>query len=424
MQGRPDPDADLRASLARHRAFALLLLLAMAGVLVGSYGMEPGYWRDLLQAAAKAGVVGGIADWFAVTALFRHPLGLPIPHTAIIPRQKERLARGLGRFVAGQVFTEAELHRLIRRLDAARILERFLSDPAQVRPAAVGLAQLVPRVLLTLEDGRARRLAARLLPRLVSGPAAGRMLARLLRALLAGGQHQAVFSVALAEIKRMLADRQADLEAAIAARVRAEGGALVGWMAGAYIARKVLAAVNAELEKVEPEDSSLRLAFEAWLEGEIARLETDPERAEAVARVVRRALAHPAVAAWLADAWERIKQGIAADAAREDGRTVALLTALAANAGALLAEDEAAHERVNRGVEGVLAALLPAAQAQLADFITDVVSGWETRTLVEKLELRVGRDLQYVRINGTLVGALVGAALFVLLTALFGQVAT
>jgi uncharacterized membrane-anchored protein YjiN (DUF445 family) len=424
MQGRPDPDAELRATLARHRAFATLLLLLMAAVLVGSYALEPGYWRDLVQAAAKAGVVGGIADWFAVTALFRYPLGLRIPHTAIIPRQKERLGRGLGRFVAGQVFTEEELHRLMRRVDVARILERFLSDPAQVRPAAIGLAGLLPRVLATLEDGRARRVAARLLPRLVTGPAAARMLARVLRAMLAGGQHQAVFTVAVAELKRILADRQADLEAAIAARVRAEGGALVGWMAGAYIARRVLAAVNAELEKVEPEDSSLRAAFEAWLEAEIRRLETDPDRAEAVARAVRRALAHPSVAAWLGDAWDRIKQGIAADAAREDGRTVALLTGLAANAGALLAEDAGARERVNQGAERLVATLLPAAQARLAEFIGDVVSGWDTRTLTDKLELRVGRDLQYVRINGTLVGALVGAALFVLLTEIFGRVAT
>ncbi|MCS6933227.1 MAG: DUF445 domain-containing protein [Acetobacteraceae bacterium] len=424
MQGRPDPDAELRAALARHRAFATALLLLMAAILVGSYWLEPGYWRDLVQAAAKAGVVGGIADWFAVTALFRYPLGLRIPHTAIIPRQKERLGRGLGRFVAGQVFTEEELHRLMRRIDVARILERFLSDPAQVRPAAIGLAGLLPRVLTTLEDGRARRVATRLLPRLVTGPAAARMLARVLRAMLAGGQHQAVFTAAVAELKRILVDRQADLEAAIAARVRAEGGALVGWMAGAYIARRILAAANAELEKVEPEDSSLRAAFEAWLEAEIQRLETDPGRAEAVARAVRRALSHPSVAAWLADAWERIKQGIAADAAREDGRTVALLAGFAANAGALLAEDAAARERVNQGAERIVATLLPAAQARLAEFIGDVVSGWDTRTITEKLELRVGRDLQYVRINGTIVGALVGAALFVLLTELFGRVAT
>jgi len=424
MQGRPDPDAELRRALARQRAIATMLLVLMGGILVGSYWLEPGYWRDLIQASAKAGLVGGIADWFAVTALFRQPLGLPIPHTAIIPRQKDRLGRGLGRFVAGHVFTEAELHRLLARMDPARILERFLSDPAQVRPAVIGLAGLLPRVVTTLEDGRARRVVARLLPRLVTGPAAGRMLARVLRALMAGGQHQQVFSVVVAEVKRILSDRQTDLEAAIRTRVRGKGGAITDWLAGATIARGVLDALNTELEKIEPDNSALRAAFQAWLEAEVERLETDPARAEAIAATVRRALAHPSVAAWLLDAWERIKQGIAADASREDGRVVALLSGLAANAGALLQEDEAARARVNAAVEGLIATLLPAAQARLAEFIGDVVSGWDTATVTEKIELRVGRDLQFVRINGTIVGALVGAGLFVLLTELFGRVAT
>jgi uncharacterized membrane-anchored protein YjiN (DUF445 family) len=424
MQGRPDPDAELRRALARQRAIATMLLVLMGGILVGSYWLEPGYWRDLIQAAAKAGLVGGIADWFAVTALFRQPLGLPIPHTAIIPRQKDRLGRGLGRFVAGHVFTEAELHRLLARMDPARILERFLSDPAQVRPAVIGLAGLLPRVVTTLEDGRARRVVARLLPRLVTGPAAGRMLARVLRALMAGGQHQQVFSVVLAEVKRILSDRQTDLEAAIRTRVRGKGGAITDWLAGATIARGVLDTLNTELEKIEPDNSALRAAFQAWLEAEVERLETDPARAEAIAATVRRALAHPSVAAWMLDAWDRIKQGIAADAAREDGRVVALLSGLAANAGALLHEDEAARARVNAAVEGLIATLLPAAQARLAEFIGDVVSGWDTATVTEKIELRVGRDLQFVRINGTIVGALVGAGLFVLLTEVFGRVAT
>jgi uncharacterized membrane-anchored protein YjiN (DUF445 family) len=241
---------------------------------------------------------------------------------------------------------------------------------------------------------------------------------------MAGGQHQQVFSVVVAEVKRILADRQSDLEAAIRTRVRGKAGAITDWVAGATIARSVLDAINTELGKIEPDDSDLRAAFQVWLEAEIGRLETDPERAEAIAAAVRRALAHPSVAAWLADAWERIKQGIAADAAREDGRVVALLSGLAANAGTMLRVDEAARARVNAAVERLVATLLPAAQARLAEFIGDVVSGWDTATVTDKIELRVGRDLQYVRINGTIVGALVGAALFVLLTELFGRVAT
>ena len=109
-----DPDAALRQTLKRHRAFATGLLVAMAGLILFSYRLPPGYWTELLQASAKAGLVGGLADWFAVTALFRRPLGLPIPHTAIIPNQKDRLGRGLGRFIAGHVFTENEVRGVLR----------------------------------------------------------------------------------------------------------------------------------------------------------------------------------------------------------------------------------------------------------------------------------------------------------------------
>lgn len=425
MQGRPatDPDSALRAGLRRHRLLATGLLVGMGGLLAATYRMEPGYWTELLQASAKAGVVGGLADWFAVTALFRRPLGLPIPHTAIVPNQKERLGRALGRFVSSHVFTEAEVKRVIARLDLARILQTFLADPAASRPAAVALAGSLPRVVESLEDGRAKRLLARLLPRIVSGPAGARLVARVLRAFVASGRHQEVFTLAAARIKALLAEREDALRAAIAARIRAEGGALIGWLAGATLANRILHAINAELERVEPGDSELRAAFAEWLNREIDRLETDPERAAAIGRVLREALANPAVALWLSDVWARLRAALVADAAKPEGRTVALLSGLFANAGTLLAEDEGARARLNGAAETVLMRLLPSAQAQLSDFIAGVVGNWDSRTVAEKIELRVGRDLQYVRINGTLVGFLAGGALFALLHWAFGGVA-
>lgn len=419
----PDPEAELRRTLARHRAVATGMLAGMAGIMVGSYALPPGYWTDLLQASAKAGVVGGIADWFAVTALFRRPLGLPIPHTAILPRQKERLGLGLGRFVAHHVFTEDEVRRVLGRLDLAAILRGFLSDQEAVRPAAQAMAASLPRILTSLEDGRARRLALRLLPRVAGGPAGARLVARFLRALVEGGRHQEVFDLAVDQLKALLAAKEDQLREAIAARVRAEGGALVGWLAGATVARRVLSAINHELEKVEPGDSELRVAFEAWLRNEIERLETDPERAATVGRALQAALSHPSVASWLLDVWGRLRAALAADAANPNGRTAALLEGALANAGDLLAEDPAARERLNLAAQRVLIALLPTARLQLSDFIASVVRGWDTATVTEKIELRVGRDLQYVRINGTLVGFLVGGALFVLFTAIFGHIA-
>jgi uncharacterized membrane-anchored protein YjiN (DUF445 family) len=427
MQGSPDslpdPEAALRAALARQRALATFLLVVMAGLVVGSYAMPPGYWTDLLQASAKAGLVGGIADWFAVTALFRRPLGLPIPHTAIIPRQKERLGNALGRFVANHVFTEAEVRRVLGRLDLGAILRDFLADPAATRPAAVALAGAMPKVLGSLEDGRARRLLTKLVPRLAGGPASARVIARALTALIEGGRHQEVFGLAVGQLKAVLAAKEDQLRAAIETRVRAEGGQLVGWLAGATIARRVLAALNAELDRVEPGDSDLRRAFEAWIRTEIARMETDPERAAAIGRAVRTGLSHPAVATWLGDVWARLRLALEEDAANPDGRTVDVIAGLLGNLGQVLSDDEGARARLNAATERVLITLLPNARAQLSTFIAGVVANWDTATVTERIELRVGKDLQYVRINGTLVGFLVGGALFAALTALFGRVA-
>jgi uncharacterized membrane-anchored protein YjiN (DUF445 family) len=414
-------DEALRAALARQRAIATFLLVVMAALMIGAYLLPPSFWADLLAASAKAGVVGGLADWFAVTALFRRPMGLPIPHTAIIPRQKERLGQGLGRFVANHVFTGAELSRVIARLDLAGIIGAFLADREASRPAAQALAAALPRLLMTVEDGRARRLVTRLIPRMAGGPGSAAVVARALRALMAGGRHHAVFDLALEQIRGILASKQDDLREAIRLRVRESGGTLVGWAAGAYVANRVLDAINVELAKVEPGDSSLRQAFEAWIETEIKRLETEPDRAAALGAAIRHGLAHPAVAQWLGDVWNRLRGALAQDAANPEGRTVAILEAALSNAGGFLAEDPQARARLNAAVERTLATLLPSAQARLAEFIAGVVAGWNTEQVTEKIELRVGRDLQYVRINGTLVGFLAGGILFLLLQAIFGR---
>ena len=418
-----DPDRAARRSLARHRAFATSLLVLMGGLTLGSYALPPGYWTDLLQAAAKAGFVGGIADWFAVTALFRHLLGIPIPHTAIIPAQKERLGRALGGFVATHVFTQREVAGVLARLDLPGILHRYLADPVSARPAATALAGMVPRLLATVEDGRARRVMARLVPRILGGPASGRIVARALHGLVDGGRHQDVFGFVLAQLKSVLASKEETLRAAIEERVREQGGRLVGWAVGASVARRVLGLINAELEKMGPDGSDLRAAFDVWIRREIDRLENDPARAADLSAAIRAFVSHGTMQAWFWDVWARMRIAMEADAAKPNGRTVAFLEGALADLGAKLEADPGARAAVQAAAEAVIGRMLPSAQEHLSGFIATVVGGWDTGTLVERLELRVGPDLQYVRMNGTLVGFLVGGTLFAVLHAVFGHVA-
>jgi uncharacterized membrane-anchored protein YjiN (DUF445 family) len=417
-----DPDRLARRSLARHRAFATGLLVLMAVLTLASYAMPAGWATDLLQAAAKAGFVGGIADWFAITALFRHPLGLPIPHTAIIPAQKERLGRALGRFVATHVFTEAELRRTLARIDMADILRRFFADPATSRPAAEALAGMLPRLLATIEDGRARRLLARLMPRILGGRGASAVVARALHGLLEGGRHQEVLSFILNQFRILLAAKEEQLRAVIAERVREQGGRIVGWALGAQVARRVLTALNGELDKIGPDGSELRDAFDLWMRAEIGRMESDPERAAEVGRAIRQVVAHETVQAWIWDIWSRMRLAMEADAARPGGHTVAFIESALLNLGTLLESDQGVRARLQGAAEGIVVSVLPSAQASLSSFIGDVVANWDTDTLVDRIELRVGKDLQYVRVNGTVVGFLVGGLLYAVLKAVFGVV--
>jgi uncharacterized membrane-anchored protein YjiN (DUF445 family) len=417
-----NPDAEARRTLRNYRIFATSLLLLMAALTLLTYALPASAAADLLQAAAKAGFVGGIADWFAVTALFRHPLGIPIPHTAIIPSQKERLGAALGRFVATHVFTADEVAGVVSRLDLPGILHRFLADPASARPAAVALAGSLPRILSTVEDGRARRLVARIVPRILGGPGAGRVVARALHGLVEGGRHQEVFGFILNQLRELLGSKEDTLRTAIEERVREQGGRLVGWALGASIARRVLTTVNAEVDKMSPDGSELRAAFDEWVRREIVRLEEDPARAAEMGAAIRRVVAHETVQAWLWDVWARLRLALEADAAKPSGRTIAYIEGALANLGAMLESDPEARARVHNGAQAVVASLLPSAQARLSDFIAQVVAHWDSKTIVERLELRVGKDLQYVRVNGTLVGFLVGGLLYWVLKAAFGHV--
>ena len=247
------------------------------------------------------------------------------------------------------------------------------------------------------------------------------MLARALRGLVEGGRHQEVFGFVLAQLKALLASREAAMTAAIEERVREQGGRLVGWAVGASVAKRVLTQINTELDRVSPDGSELRLAFDEWVRREIVRMEEDPQRAAEIGTMMRELVAHETVQAWLWDVWSRLRMALEADAAKPEGRTVAFLESALGNLGAMMEADPAARARVQAGTQRIIVRVIPAAQAHLSTFIADVIGQWDTATLVNRIELRVGKDLQYVRVNGTLVGFLVGGLVYAALRATFGH---
>ncbi len=407
-----DHDLMLRRRLRRHRSFATGLLVAMAAVAIGGRWMPHGTWWDMLRAATRAGFIGGIADWFAVTALFRRPLGLPIPHTAVIPREKTRLGKALGNFVANQVFTEPEMLRLVGRLDLPGELGRLLAEDAVRATLVPTVARTVPRLLRTMSDGSARRLFATMLPTLFDGPEMGKLFARALRALVEGQRHQAVVSFVVEQLRVALASKEEQLRALIADRVREQGGRLVGWALGGSIAGRVLTAIRSELDDIDPEGSEIREAVTLWIETQIASFEDEPARAVEFGRTLQTLLTHRAVAAWGGDVWQRLRQAVERDAERSDGHLARVVDDALFRLAGLLQNDASTRARVASAIASGVVRVLPGGRVRLADFIGGVVAGWDDRMVVDRLELRVGRDLQFIRINGTLVGFLVGALVF------------
>ena len=175
---------------------------------------------------------------------------------------------------------------------------------------------MLPRILASVDDGRARRTVARLVPRLVGGPGAGVVVARALRSLVAGGRHQEVLGFLLTELRNQLESKHDQLHLFIEEKVRAQGGRLLGWVLGAQVADRVLGTLREELDRVGPDGSSIRAAFDVWVNREIERMETDPARAAEIGRAIRRVVAHETIQTWLWDVWARLRTALEADAAQ------------------------------------------------------------------------------------------------------------
>lgn len=424
---QPLSDDEARRALARQKQAATGLLALMGGLTFASYLaplynlVTPGLWLETFRAGTRAGVVGGLADWFAVTALFRHPLGLPIPHTAIIPAQKERLARALGRFVSTQVFTEKEVSAVLTKVDLPSALSGILSEPATKEALTRSVLASVPQILERLEDGRASAALGRTLPLLLGGNNLSPVVVRGMRALVEGNQHQEVLSFLLRQIKSGLQAREPALRSMIEERVREQGGRFLGWMIGSSIASKVLTAASEELERIDPEDSALREGFTDWVRSEIDRIEQDPDRASELTHALRSVFSHESMVSWGADLWARLRGMIEEDVSRQDGWVATMVGEALSRLAWQAKHDPGTRTRIEDGVRKALERSLPWLREQLSGFIASVVSNWDAVSVAEKLELRVGRDLQYVRINGTVVGFAVGALLSLLIHFLFGQ---
>jgi uncharacterized membrane-anchored protein YjiN (DUF445 family) len=403
-----------RLAAARRRATALLgavTVLFVAVTVAGVHGILLGY----VQAGAEASMVGGVADWFAVTALFRHPLGLPIPHTAVIVERKDQFAVTLGRFVQ-ENFLNADV--LAERIRAARLVPRlasWLTDEANATRLAGYAADAVVTVAEAFRDDEVQQVLTAELTRVVDSVEVAPLAGRALRVIIAAGHHAGLFNVLLSGADRYLAEHYDEFREVFA-------GESPRWVPDA-VYRRVFDRLYSRLRQrlvamaADPNDDSRR-QFDQWVAGLPDRLETDPELRERGERIKHDVLGSTALRDWSSSLWQQAKQALRAQAADPDSELRRRLAEALVAAGQRLASDDRLHGGLERMVESGARALADHFHDELADLVTGTIERWDASETASQLELLLGRDLQYIRINGTVVGAGVGLILHAIVLAL------
>jgi uncharacterized membrane-anchored protein YjiN (DUF445 family) len=402
-----DTDDQARARLRSNRALATGLLLLSGAVLVGTYMVPEGFAVLLARAASEAGIVGGLADWFAVSALFRRPLGLPIPHTAIVPNNKGRIAEALGLFVERNFLTEETVLRKLRDVRAAKRLTAWLSTPETVSSLAHSIATALPYIVRSLDDSDLQRFAQATLGEQLRKADVATVLARVIHVLGETGEADVLF----ARVTEIAADWLKTNRAQIDQLVHERSP----WWLPKTVDRKIAAAiVDGVIEllgDLKDPASEARRKFKAALSDLVNELLNSREQRQEINAAKNRILDHPEFHAWLGAIWRRSSRTLLEDLAKPQSETRAGLERAILLFARALQADDAMQRHIDVLLEN-LAVYVISWRSAIGSFISEVVKSWDTKVLTERLELVVGSDLQYIRMNGTVVGAIAGCLIF------------
>ena len=397
-------------SVRQMRVIATGLLVAMAALFVvaGKLGHIHPAW-GYIRAFAEAAMVGGLADWFAVTALFRHPLGLPIPHTAIIPRNKDRIGDSLASFLRSNFLVPRIVARRMAKLDVARAVGRVLTAPPREGAMRAGAGKLAETLLESLGDERLGQLFKSAVSQRLKSLDVAPLLGKLMAAALDEGRHRPMINAAILWTGRTLDAN----EALFRQMIHERAGSILRWTGlDETLSTKILDGLFKLLGDMA-EDSShpLRVRTEEGLANLAQRLQTDPELQAKVAAFRDAALANPAVGEWLDGLWQNARAAMLRAARDPEAVAAGKFGEAMRQMGMRLQEDERVRFAVNRFARRATAGLVASYGDGIVTLVSETVRGWDARTVTDRLENAVGRDLQYIRVNGTLVGGLVGVVI-------------
>ncbi|EJL91533.1 membrane protein [Pantoea sp. RIT-PI-b] len=413
---------DKYQQLKRSKRLALSLLVIAAATFVVTLFLPPNFWVLGVKAIAEAAMVGALADWFAVVALFRR---VPVPfisrHTAIIPRNKDRIGENLGRFVQEKFLDTDSLLALIRRHDPSQMLAQWLNTPGNADRIGRHLLQVMRGFLDLTDDQRIQRFLRRAVHRALDKVDLTQSSALLLDSLTKNNRHQELLDAAVQQLLRLL--HKPGTREFIAAQI-------VRWLKrehpikakmlptewlGEHSADLVANAVDSILDQVALDQGhELRLGFDRAVQRLIERLKTDPEMAERAEGIKNWLKEDESFNRYIGELWQDLRGWLKDDLNSEDSRVQERVRLAALWLGETLAADEALRASMNQHLEDAARSVAPEFATFLTRHISDTVKSWDARDMSQQIELNIGRDLQFIRINGTLVGGTIGLILYLL----------
>jgi uncharacterized membrane-anchored protein YjiN (DUF445 family) len=389
----------------RVRLVASGLLAATGATFIATLMIpEPGIWMLLLRSTAEAALVGGLADWFAVTAVFRRPLRLPIPHTAIVPANKDRIGEGLAQFLDRHFLTRDVLIPELRSLRLAERTANWLADRRNAAALAGEITKALPVLLRAIDDRQVKGFLSRALGAQLRNLPVASLLGRLMQLLMAAGHHERVLDSALDFASAFLAQNRERMLEAVAQRRRR-------WLPRTInreIARAMLRIAAELLDDLRRPDGAARESLLASVNEFASQLTMSPAVVGSWQYSVRR---RREIQAWISEIWDKANDLLRRDLAGPSSRVRRALALAIDSVGEALAADADMRRRLDTAIEVVAVEVLPW-RAELIRVVSEVVRRWEPRSFSDRIEAAVGADLQFIRINGTLVGGLVGGALY------------
>jgi uncharacterized membrane-anchored protein YjiN (DUF445 family) len=408
---QPIKDEELkREQLDRMKFRATGLLVAATLVYVVARFLEvrwPGF--GYLRATAEASMVGGLADWFAVTALFRYPMGIRIPHTAIIPNRKERIGRSLGNFVQNNFLSPPVIRAKLQGAGVARKLADWLAEPEHGEIVGKHAAAVVSGVVSVLKDDEVQELIEDALVKRVRATQVAPLMGNVLTLVTAEGRHQQLLDAALRLVDRLVEENREGLRA----RIREE---LPWWVPSPIdekVYQKIISGVEHTLAEVSTNpEHPLRGRFNEAMTEFIENLKTSPELIAKGEHLKEEILEHPAVRGYSESLWSDMKASVlrhAADPGSEFRRKIAGTVTRFADS---MRQDPELMAKIDGWVESAVLYFVEQYRGEVADLIATTVAAWDPEDTTRKIELQIGRDLQFIRINGTLVGGLAGLVIY------------